>query len=388
MPLANALLTEDQLGSEEPKHLLAVTMCAGCALLQLTDTIHPDDLFVEYAYFSSHSSPIVKHAAKLVERLIPERGLGSDDLVVEIASNDGYLLQHYLAKGVPVLGIDPAANVVKVAIERGVPSRCEFFTDELASSMVKEGIRARVIHANNVLAHVPDINDFVSGVSTLLAQDGVFVVETPYVRDMVERLEFDTIYHEHVFYYSLHSLEELFGRNGLRIVDVERIPVHGGSLRVFATVSSSDEKPSQSVLELRAEEVEVGVDRPEFYENFAARVGDLLEDLRAFLLERKKKGRTIAGYGAAAKGTVLLNALGLGAETFDFVVDETPYKQGRYVPGARIPIRPPDALLADAPDDVVIFAWNFAPEIISKEAAYRAGGGTFILPLPSPHEVH
>ena len=387
MPLANALLTEDQLGSDEPKHLLEVTMCAGCALLQLTDTIHPDDLFVEYAYFSSHSGPIVKHAADLVARLIPERGLGSDDLVVEIASNDGYLLQHYVAKGIPVLGVDPAANVVDVAIERGVPSRCEFFTNELATGMVQEGTRASVIHANNVLAHVPDINDFVSGVSTLLAPDGVFVVETPYVRDMVERLEFDTIYHEHVFYYSLHSLERLFSRNGLRVIDVERIPIHGGSLRVYATVSSSDEASSQSVLDLRTEEVEAGVDRPEFYESFADQVGGLLKDLRAFLLERKAKGRTIAGYGAAAKGTVLLNALDLGAETFDFVVDETPYKQGRYIPGARIPIRPPGALLAEAPDDVVIFAWNFAEEIMSKESDYRAGGGTFILPLPSPHEV-
>lgn len=387
MPLANALLTEDQLGLDENRYPLAVAICSSCALVQLTETVPPDELFVEYAYFSSSSSPMVSHALELVERTIGDRGLGSSDLVVEIASNDGYLLKHYLDKGVPVLGIDPAANVVEVARERGVETRCDFFTSALATDLRSQGVRARVVHANNVLAHVPDINDLIAGVATLLADDGMFIVETPYVRDMVEKLEFDTIYHEHVFYYSLHALRALFERNGLRITKVEHISIHGGSLRVHAVCTGSAEQADASVAAMLSDEASSGMTTPGFYGEFSERVEGLLEQLREFLSGRRAEGRRIAGYGAAAKATVLLNALGMGRETFDFIVDDTPYKQGRYMPGVHIPIYAPARLLSDVPDDVMIFAWNFSDAIIAKESKYISKGGTFLLPLPVPRLV-
>lgn len=387
MPLANALLTEQQLGSREALHPLAICMCGGCSLVQLTQTVPPDELFSEYAYFSSHSGPMVDHARDLVRSTHAELGLGPSDLVVEIASNDGYLLQHYATEGIPVLGIDPAENVVKVAVDRGIETRCAFFTSWLAREMSAEGLQASVVHANNVLAHVPEINDFVAGVATLLSNNGVFIVETPYVRDMIDKLEFDTIYHEHVFYYSLNSIKALFERNDLKIVRAERIPIHGGSLRVHATRSSSSRAPDPTVDELLFDERVVGMTSCDYYGEFAARVEGLLSDLRDFLAARKAQGRSIAGYGAAAKGTVLLNAAGVGHETIDYIVDDTPYKQGRFVPGARIPIRPPSHLLDQMPDDVMIFAWNFAAEIVAKESAYRSKGGTFLLPLPVPRAL-
>ena len=387
MPLANALLTEDQLVLAENRYPLDVATCSSCALVQLTDTVPPDELFVEYAYFSSSSSPMVGHALELVERTIADRGLDSSDLVVEIASNDGYLLKHYLDKDVPVLGIDPAANVVDVARERGVETRCDFFTSALATELESQGVRASVVHANNVLAHVPNINDLVTGVAILLAEGGTFIVETPYVRDMIEKLEFDTIYHEHVFYYSLHALNALFERNGLRITKVEHIPIHGGSLRVHAVSSDSDEETDPGVATMLADEARMGMTTPGFYGEFSQRVEGLLRQLREFLAGRKAEGRRIAGYGAAAKATVLLNALGIGRETFDFIVDDTPYKQGRFMPGVHIPIYAPDRLLSHFPDDVMIFAWNFSDAIIAKESEYISRGGTFLLPLPTPTEV-
>lgn len=386
MPLANALLAEEDLTKEEPRYPLEVVMCAGCSLLQLTGSVPPSDLFTEYAYFSSRSDPIVAHARDLVERVLGERGLGRSSLVVEVASNDGYLLQHYVEAGIPVLGIDPAENVVAHALERGVPTLCEFFTTELATRLRDEGRVAEVLHANNVLAHVPAINDFVSAIATMLADDGIAIVETPYVRDLSERLEFDTIYHEHIFYYSLRSLEELFTRNGLTIVSVERIDMHGGSLRITA-MRAGRGGPGDSTIALREEEASIGMADPAHYADLSARVNTLIEAIRSFLRERRDAGRRVAGYGAAAKATVMLNALEIGPETISFVVDGTPYKQGRYVPGVRVPIRAPEALLEERPDDVMIFAWNFAPSILTKEAAYVAGGGTFLLPLPEPHVI-
>lgn len=384
MPLANALPTEAELAAPDARFPLEVVMCSECSLLQLTESVPPPTLFAEYAYFSSRSEPMVAHARALVEEVRAERALGPSNLVVEVASNDGYLLQHYVNAGIPVLGIDPAANVVPHALERGVPTLCEFFTTELAERVRAEGTRADVIHANNVLAHVPDINDFVTAIARLLADDGIAVVETPYVRDLAERLEFDTIYHEHIFYYSLHSLEALFERNGLTVVHVDRIPMHGGSLRVTAArggAATADE----TVLGLRDEEKGLGMEAHDYYGDLGARVHALIASIRSFLDDRIQAGRTIAGYGAAAKATVMLNALGAGPETIEFVVDGTPYKQGRYVPGVRIPIFAPEMLLEHKPDDVMIFAWNFAPSIIAKESAYVDAGGTFLLPLPAPH---
>ncbi|MBA2724374.1 MAG: class I SAM-dependent methyltransferase [Actinobacteria bacterium] len=387
MPPANALPTASQLDDEEARYPLEVVMCTGCTLLQLTESPPPDELFVDYAYFSSRSTPMVDHARALVNEVMDERRLGPNDLVIEVASNDGYLLRHYRDLGVKVLGIDPAENVVEVAVAAGIPTRVAFFTSSLADELRSEGLTASVVHANNVLAHVPDINDFVAGVARILSDDGVFVVETPYVRDLIEKLEFDTIYHEHVFYYSLHSVMELFARNGLSVVDVKRIGIHGGSLRLRATPIKRAIKVGNSVAMMLRQEKDLGIDDPSFYSDFAHRVDGLLDELRVFLGERRDQGRRIAGYGAAAKGTVLLNALGIGTETIEFVVDETPYKQGRFIPGVRIPIVGPGALLTQMPDDVLIFAWNFADAIIEKEAAYRARGGVFLLPVPTPRVV-
>lgn len=383
-PLANALLTREDLAREEPRYPLAIVRCESCSLVQLTHSVSPEELFVEYAYFSSSSAPMVDHARELVDLEIETRSLGDGDLVLEIASNDGYLLQHYVAKGIPVLGVDPASNVVGLAREKGVETMSEFFTLDLGRKLAAEGKRASVVHANNVLAHVPDINDLVAGVAAVLRDEGVFVVETPYVRDMVEKLEFDTIYHEHVFYYSVRSLQALFERHGLRIIGVQSIPIHGGSLRVHAVRSGSPEVTASSVAEFVESERHAGMDADDFYAGFSANVADLLTRLREFLAGRKEQGRTIAGYGAAAKATVLLNAAGIGRDTIDFVIDATPYKHGRYIPGARIPIHPIATLMEEMPDDVVIFAWNFAAEIMRKESDYVDKGGTFLLPLPEP----
>ena len=384
MPLANALPTEAELAAPDPRYPLEVVMCSECSMLQLTESVPPSTLFAEYAYFSSRSEPMVAHARALVDEVRAERDLGPSNLVVEIASNDGYLLQHYVKAGIPVLGIDPAANVVRHALERGVPTMCEFFTTELAERLRAQGTSADVIHANNVLAHVPDINDFVTAIARLLADDGIVVIETPYARDLIERLEFDTIYHEHIFYYSLHSLEAFFERNGLRVVHVDRIPMHGGSLR-FRAAPVGSAVADKTVLTMREKEKALGMESHDYYRDLAARVDTLIMSLRSFLDDRIQAGRRIAGYAAAAKATVMLNALGVGPETIEFVVDGTPYKQGRYVPGVRIPIVAPEMLLERKPDDVMIFAWNFAPSIIAKESAYVDAGGTFLLPLPSPH---
>ena len=386
MPLANALPTDSDLANPDPLFPLEVVMCTGCSLLQLTETIAPGRLFSEYAYFSSRSAPMVAHARSLVDNVLAERPLGPSDLVVEVASNDGYLLQHYVEAGIPVLGIDPAENVVEAAIANGVPTIAEFFTTQVADSLRSEGTSATVIHANNVLAHVPDINDFVGAMARLLAADGLVVIETPYVGDLVEKLEFDTIYHEHVFYYSLASVDELFQRNGLTIVDVDHVSIHGGSLRISAT-HSDGAVVQESVHSMHADESTRGMGEAGFYDDFGTNVHRLIADIGSFLSERADAGRAIAGYGAAAKATVLLNALGSAAETIAFVVDETPYKQGRYIPGVRIPIAAPSRLRTEQPDDVMIFAWNFATEIAAKEFWYPEAGGTFLVPLPVPRAL-
>jgi len=339
-------------------------------------------MFREYAYFSSVSDAMVEHARLLAAELMASRVLGPDSLVVEVASNDGYLLQHYLASGIPVLGIDPARNVAKVANARGVPTLPEFFGTRTAGQLTRAGRYADVIHANNVLAHVPDLGDFVAGLAMILKPDGVLVVETPYVRDLVERLEFDTIYHEHVFYYSLSALGRVFERHGLAIADVERIPIHGGSLRVLVT-HEARVAPAESVHKLLAEEALLGMCTPEYFDGFASQVHGLRDELLGVLGRLKATGKSIAAYGAAAKGAVLLNAFQIGRETVDFVVDRSPHKQGRYMPGVRIPIRPPEDLLALQPDACVLLAWNFADEILGQQAAYRAAGGEFVIPGPT-----
>jgi SAM-dependent methyltransferase len=387
MPLANGLLREADLDRPEARFPLELVFCETCALLQITESVDPELLFGEYAYFSSYSTTMLEHAAELVERLIRERGLDGDSLAMEIASNDGYLLQHYVQAGVPALGIDPARNVVEAAAQRDVETICAFFGAELGRELAAGGRRASVLHANNVLAHVPDVNGVVAGIAEVLADEGVAVVETPYVRDLVERTEFDTVYHEHLFYYSLTALDRLFARNGLRVVDVERLDIHGGSLRVFAVRADSAEETRPAARELLDEEEGLGIAEAAYFEDFASRVGTLRGELRAVLRDLKAQGHRIAAYGAAAKGATLLNAFGIGAGVLDFVADRSEHKQGLYMPGVHLPIVAPEQLLEAMPDEVLLLAWNFADEILEQQAEYRRRGGRFIVPIPQPQIV-
>jgi SAM-dependent methyltransferase len=384
LPLANRLLRADQLAGAEPRYPLDLAFCTGCALVQITATIPPEVLFRDYVYFSSFAETMLRSAEAIARRLIRERHLDGASLVVELASNDGYLLQFYRRAGVQVLGIEPARNVARVAQENGIPTIAEFFGDDLAAALAAEGTRADVVHANNVLAHVPDQNGFVRGIGTVLKDAGVAVIEVPYVRDLVERSELDTIYHEHLCYYSLTALGALFGRQGLTIRDVERLPIHGGSLRLFV---GKRQAQSDAVRALSAEERALGMDRLEYYRRLADRVESVRRGLRDLLAELKRRGQRIAAYGAAAKGATLLNCCGLGTETLEYVVDRSRYKQGQYMPGVRLPIHPPERLLASRPDYLLVLAWNIADEIMAQQAEYRAGGGRFIIPIPEPRIV-
>jgi len=384
-PLANALVKPDDALKPEAEYPLELVFCPHCSLVQITETVPPEILFREYLYFSSFSETMLRHAEKLAARMIANLGLGPDKLVVEVASNDGYLLQFYKQAGVPVLGIEPAGNVAQVAVERGIPTLCEFFGTQLASRLVAQNKRADVIHANNVLAHVADLNGIVNGFQLLLNEDGVVVVEVPYVRDMIDRTEFDTIYHEHLCYFSLTALNRLFPRNGLTIVDVERLPIHGGTLRLFAMrvdapkLKAADDS---AVKQLLREEAEVGLDRLEFYLGFSAKVRRLRSDLLTLLSELKADGKRIAVYGASAKGTTLLTYFGIGGETLDFVVDRSSVKQGHLTPRTHLQIFSPTKLVEAMPDYVLLLTWNFADEILEQQAEYRQRGGHFIIPLP------
>lgn len=383
-PLANALLTQDDLDKPEATFPLELVFCPRCALVQITETVPPEQLFSHYLYLSSFSDTMVKHSRELAHRLIKERKLDSKSLVMEVASNDGYLLQFYKQADVPVLGIEPAANIAKVATDKGIPTVVRFFGQELGQELRDTKRQADVIHANNVLAHVADLNGFVAGLALALKDDGVAVIEAPHVKPMIERLEFDTIYHEHLCYYSLTALKPLFKRHGLEIVDVFEIPLHGGSLQVHAALNGA---PSDRVQRLLDDERQAGVGDAEFYKDFGDKVRTLKKDLVARLHDLTAKKSRIAAYGASAKGSTLLNYCGIGRETLEFVADRSTVKQGMYTPGTHLPIKAAEALLQEKPDHVLLLTWNFADEILEQQAAYRKQGGRFIIPVPEPQIV-
>jgi SAM-dependent methyltransferase len=384
-PLANSLLEAAQLDRPEPTFPLDLVFCPGCALVQLLESVPPERLFADYVYFSSFSDTMVGHARTLARRLIEERRLGPGSLVLEAASNDGYLLRWYKAAGVGVLGVEPARNVARVARDlHGIPTHEAYFSDTLADQLIAEGLRADVFHAHNVLAHVPDLNGFVGGVRRVLRAGGVAVIEVPYLNDLLARCEFDTVYHEHLCYFSLTALDRCFARQGLAVADVERVPIHGGSLRLFAVPDRAGVTPSARVRQLLAEEAAWGVMTVEPYRAFANRVERLRESLREMLADLKRRGRRLAAYGASAKGSTLLNYCGVGRETLEFVADRSSVKQGRFTPGTRLPIVPPERLLEDQPDYTLLLTWNFADEILAQQAEYRRRGGRFIVPVPEP----
>jgi SAM-dependent methyltransferase len=380
-PLANNLLRPEDLTQPEPHFPLRVFVCTECWLLQLTDLVPPVELFTEYLYFSSFSDTMLRHARAAAERHLSELHLGPQSLVVEMASNDGYLLQNFHRAGVPCLGIEPAANIAKVAREKGIETWTEFFGEPLARRVVEERGAADLILGNNVFAHAPDINDFTAGLAALLKPEGRAVLEFPYGVELVEQTEFDTIYHEHVFYFTLTPLVPLFRRHGLEIFHVERLPIHGGSLRLHAGRTGSQPMRA-SVVELLGEERAKGVTQPEFYRSFAAQVRQLREDLRTKLFELKRQGQTLAAYGASAKGSTLLNYCALGREMLDFVADRSTYKQGRLTPGTHLPIVATEELARRQPDYTLLLTWNFAEEILRQQQAYREAGGRFIVPVP------
>jgi SAM-dependent methyltransferase len=383
-PLANSTLTAKQLNQPEPAFPLDVAFCPDCTLVQITEVVPPEKLFRDYLYFSSTSEAMLAHARTSVDKLLASRALNVNSLVVEIASNDGYLLQYFKQNGIPVLGIEPAINIAKVGVERGIPTLNEFFGDTLADKLRAAGTRADVIIGNNVLAHVADLNGFVRGVAALLKDNGIAQFEFPYVKDLLDRVEFDTIYHEHLCYYSLTTLVRLFKRHGLDCVHVEHIPIHGGSLRAQFALKG---KPSPAVTKLLSEEAAWRVDQFECYADFARRVDSLRTKLLTLLAGLKREGKRIAAYGAAAKGSTLLNYLRIGRETIEFVVDRSPHKQGRFMPGMHLPILAPEELLRRKPDYTLLLTWNFADEILQQQVEYRKRGGKFILPVPEPTVV-
>lgn len=384
-PLADRLLREDQLHEPELRSDLTFTVCRACALAQIRETVDPTVLFfAEYPYFSSVSPSLLAHFRASAEAIIERRQLSAESLVVEAASNDGYMLRPFAERGIRVLGIDPAKGPAQAAIDAGIPTIVDFFGAQLGSLIIDQHGAADVFLANNVLAHVPDLNGFVEGIAQVLAEDGVAVIEAPYVVDLVDHCEFDTIYHQHLCYFSVTALERLFARHGLHLNDVERVPIHGGSLRMF--VGRRAERRA-AVEDLLAMERARGFDGPEAFRTFASRVAALRDRLRMVLDEVKSSGARISGYGAAAKATTLMAYCAIDADDLDYVCDLNEYKQGRYMGGNHVPIVPPARLVEDPPDHVLILAWNFAPEIMEQNEAFANAGGRFIIPVPEPTVV-
>ena len=383
-PLTDAYVPPDRAGEPEARYPLDVAFCPSCTLVQIPAVVPPEAIFERYSYYSSFSDTLLSHSKAHVRELIAKRGLGSDDLVVELASNDGYLLRFFLAEGIPVLGIDPARGPADAAEAIGVPTLREFFGIDLAQRLRSDGREADVLIANNVLAHVPDLNGFVEGVATILSRDGVCEIEVPYVRELIDRLEFDTIYHEHLCYFSVTALDTLFSRHGLSVDAARVLPIHGGSLRL--TVGRNGER-GPSVQGYLDEEADQGMNGFPYYARFADRVAQVQRSLREMLHRLHGQGKTIAAYGAAAKGTILLNSSGIGSDLIAFVADKNPHKQGKLMPGIGVPIVAPQRILEDLPDHVLLLAWNIQKEILREQRAYLEAGGRFVLPIPTPVEI-
>ena len=386
-PLANSFLSQEQLHEGELYYPLHAYVCERCFLVQLEEFETPAGIFSDYVYFSSVSESWVRHAKAYVERVVPRLGLGPESFVVEVASNDGYLLQWFVEAGVPVLGIEPAANVAVVAEERGIPSVVEFFGSELAARLVAEQRQPDLIVGNNVLAHTPALNDFVEGLRILLGPEGTITMEFPHLLRLIQETQFDTIYHEHFSYLSLVSVEQVFGAHGLRLYDVEELRSHGGSLRIYACHEGAAHETSERLVELRGREESAGLRELETYTSFGERVQALKRELLEFLLQAKRDGKEVAGYGAAAKGVTMVNYCGVRADLLPYVADLSQHKQGRFMPGSRIPVYPPERLEETRPDYVLILAWNLKDEIMRQLAPLRAHGTRFVTPVPHV-EVH
>jgi SAM-dependent methyltransferase len=382
-PLCESFLAAEQLNQVEHFYPLRADVCEQCWLVQLERYVAPEEIFTDYAYFSSYSDSWVRHARDYTEVVIDRLGLDGDSLVVELASNDGYLLQHFVARGVPVLGIEPARNVAAAALERGVPTMTRFFGEELAAELAAEGRRADLVVANNVLAQVPDLNSFVAGIELLLKPGGVVTVEFPHLLRLMEGNQFDTIYHEHFSYFSFSTAQRVFARHGLTLFDVEELPTHGGSLRIYGRRAAEAEPPAgERVERLVTRERAVGMETPAFYRSFGEQVMETKRKLLEFLIRAKREGASIAGYGAPGKGNTLLNYCGIRTDFLDYTVDRNPYKHGRFTPGTHIPIYPPSRLAETRPDYILILPWNLKDEIMAQLTDALEWGARFVVPIP------
>ena len=381
-PLSNAYVPPARLAQKESFYPLHAFVCGRCLLVQLDEFESPEHIFNDYLYFSSFSDLWLAHCRAYADHMVERLALGARSQVVEIASNDGYLLQYFLPHGVPVLGVEPAANVAQTAISRGIPTEVAFFGTETAQRLRARGVAADLIAGNNVLAHVPRLLDFVQGLQILLKPEGVVTIEVPHLLRLVAEHQFDTIYHEHFSYFSLLVLDALFARVHMRIVDVEELCTHGGSLRVYVRHADVADLPTKAVAAVIARERAAGLDGLAGYRGFASQVVRTKCDVLAFFVEAARRGQTVVGYGAPAKGNTLLNYCGIGPELMPFTVDRSPHKQGLYLPGTRIPIRAPEALLASRPDYVFILPWNLKDEITQQMSAVRGWGGHFVVPIP------
>lgn len=382
-PLCESFLRADQLNNMEPFYPLHAYVCEQCFLVQLEEYVAPEAIFREYAYFSSYAESWLEHCNRYCDAMTERWRLDAHSQVIEVASNDGYLLQYFVAKGIPVIGIEPARNVARVAIERGVPTISEFFGVTLAQQLRQQGIQADLLLGKNVMAQVPDLNDFVAGLKCLLKAHGVITVEFPHLLRLMAGNQFDTIYHEHFSYFSFTTIERIFAAHGLTLFDVEEYPTHGGSLRIYACHAEDSAKPvRERVLTMRQQEQAAGLTTLAAYRNFAEQVKETKRKLIEFLIEVKRQGKQIAGYGAPGKGNTLLNYCGIRSDFLDYTVDRNPYKHGKFLPGTHIPIYPPERIRQTRPDYVLILPWNFKDEIMGQMAEIREWGGKFVTPIP------